>query len=203
MLCAIRNLPQDLVAVGPERSPHIWHFSLNDLNKQGRNLLQEGVAHVVVPCGNEYSVLRLQDKVVRNIINDDRFIDVTAQQTQVFHKERPILRGMLTVQPVLDVLVDVDLVYHLVCVVLEGSRENDNLVELSHQLNKVYTPGANKEVAVRTILNVVDKGLIEIKDQGVLRLFGLSLKRRQEGRCCLWKISEVIWKFSCAGACNS
>ena len=110
---------------------------------------------------------------------------------------------MLTVEPVLDVLVDVDLVYHLVCVVSEGSREDNNLVELSHQLNKVNTPGANKEVAIRTILNVMDKGLIEIKDQGVLRLFGLSLKRRQEGRCCLWKISEVIWKFSCAGACYS
>lgn len=72
------------------------------------------------------------------------------------------MRGMLTIESVLDILVDIDLVDYLVGIVLECCGENDDLEELCHQLDKVHAARAHKEVAVASILNVVDQGLIEI-----------------------------------------
>jgi len=72
------------------------------------------------------------------------------------------LRSMLTIQSVLDILVDIDLVDDLVGIVLESCGENDNLEELGHQLDEVHAARTNQEVAVASIFNIVDEGLIEI-----------------------------------------
>jgi hypothetical protein len=69
---------------------------------------------------------------------------------------------MLAIQSVLDILVDVDLVDDLVGIVLESCGENDDLEELSHQLNEVHATRAHQEVAVASIFNIVDESLIEI-----------------------------------------
>jgi hypothetical protein len=72
------------------------------------------------------------------------------------------LRGMLAIQSVLDILVDIDLVDYLVGIVLESCGENDNLEELGHQLDEVHAARAHQEVAIASIFNIVDQGLIEI-----------------------------------------
>ena len=72
------------------------------------------------------------------------------------------MRGMLTIQSVLDILVDIDLVDDLVGIVLESCGENDDLEELCHQLDEVHAARAHQEVAVASIFNIVDKSLIEI-----------------------------------------
>ena len=69
---------------------------------------------------------------------------------------------MLTIQSVLDILVDIDLVDDLVGIVLESGGENDDLEELGHQLDEVHAARAHKEVAVASIFNIVNQSLIEI-----------------------------------------
>ena len=44
---------------------------------------------------------------------------------------------MLTVEPQLDIVVHVDLVDDLIGIFLEGGRENDDLVVLGHEFNKL------------------------------------------------------------------
>ena len=61
---------------------------------------------------------------------------------------------MLAVESVLDVAVDVNLVDDLVCVVLQSSCEDDDLVELGHQLYEVYAPWSHQEVRVLSILYI-------------------------------------------------
>lgn len=46
---------------------------------------------------------------------------------------------MLTVEPQLDIVVYVNLVYDLIGVLLEGGSENDYLVVLGHEFNKLNT----------------------------------------------------------------
>ena len=72
------------------------------------------------------------------------------------------MRGMLTIKSVLDILVDIDLVDDLVGIVLESCGENDNLEELGHQLDKIHAARAHQEVAIASIFNIMDQGLIEI-----------------------------------------
>ena len=69
---------------------------------------------------------------------------------------------MLTIKSVLDILVDIDLVDDLVGIVLEGSGENNDLEELGHQLDEVHAARAHQEVAIASIFNIVDQGLIQI-----------------------------------------
>ena len=72
------------------------------------------------------------------------------------------MRGMLTIQSVLDILVDIDLVDDLVGIVLESCGENDDLEEFGHQLDEVHAARAHQEVAIASIFNIVDQGLIKI-----------------------------------------
>lgn len=47
---AVRDLSQDLVTVRAEGFAHIWHFLLNNLAQQRRDLIEEAVTHIIVPC---------------------------------------------------------------------------------------------------------------------------------------------------------
>lgn len=80
----------------------------------------------------------MKDEVVRNIIDNDGFVNVASQQAEVFDEERSVLRRVLAVQPVLDVAANVNLVYHLVSVLLKRGCENNDLVVLGHLLNKLH-----------------------------------------------------------------
>ena len=75
---------------------------------------------------------------------------------------------MLTVQSVLYILVDVDLVNDLICIVLQGRGKDDDFVEFGHQFDKIYAAGAHQKVAITAVFNVVNQRLIEIEDEGIL-----------------------------------
>ena len=135
---SIGYLPQDLISVRSQTFPHVWHFLLHQFHQQRRYLLQEVVIHVIIPCRYEYSIVRLEDEVVTDVVYDESLGHVTAKQRQILDEEGSILRSVLTVESVLDVIVNVYLVYDLVCVVLQSCCEDDYLVELSHQLYEVH-----------------------------------------------------------------
>lgn len=60
---------------------------------------------------------------------------------------------MLPVKSILDVFVDVYLINDLICIVLEGSCENDDLVKFGHQFDEIDTTWSHEEIAIRPILN--------------------------------------------------
>ena len=90
---------------------------------------------------------------------------------------------MLTIQTMFDVLVHVDLVDYLVCVVLEGSREDHDLVELGHELDEVDTTWTYQEVTVTTVFYIMNQSLIQIKHQRVPGILLLTFQLWQEWRC--------------------
>ena len=67
---------------------------------------------------------------------------------------------MLSVESVLDVITDVDLVNDLIGILLQRSREDHNLIVLRHRLDKLHTARSHQEEAIVLIFNVVDQCLI-------------------------------------------
>ena len=112
--------------------------------------------HVVIPCANEDSVVRLKDEVVTNIINDDGLVDLPSKQTQVFNKEWSILRCVLPVKSVFNVVADIDLVNDLVCIFLQSRSEDNDLVVFCHSLDELDASWSHKEETVILVLDVVD-----------------------------------------------
>lgn len=92
---------------------------------------------------------------------------------------------MLTIQPVLDVFVNIDLIDDLIGIVLEGRSEDHNLVEFGHELDEIHAARAHQEVAITSVFNIVNKGLIKIKYEGVSTIFCFTFKGRKEGRADL------------------
>ena len=62
---------QHLVSELPQRVTHVRHLLLDDLLQQRRQFGQGRVVHVVEPALDEYTVVRLQLEVLRDIIDDD------------------------------------------------------------------------------------------------------------------------------------
>lgn len=60
----------------------------------------------------------MQNEVVRDVIDNYCPVDVSAQERQVFDKEGTVLRGVLSIESILYVLVHVNLVDDLVRIVL-------------------------------------------------------------------------------------
>ena len=69
---------------------------------------------------------------------------------------------MLTIQPVLNVFIDVNLIDNLVCIVLKSCCEYHNFVEFRHQLNEIHTAWSHKEVTIASIFNIVDERFIQV-----------------------------------------
>lgn len=108
--------------------------------------------HVIVPSRYEDSIIWLQDEVVANVVNDYGLGDVTAEEAQVFHQEWAILTRVLSVQSVFDVVAHVDLIDHLVCVLLQGCSEDDDLVVLRQRFNELHAARSHQEETVILIL---------------------------------------------------
>ena len=140
---SVWDLSQNLISVSSEAFPDIGYLLFNKLNKEWGDLFKEIVAHVVIPSRAEDSIVGLQNEVVTDVVYDDGLWHVSAQQTQVFYQEGPVLRGVLTVEPILDVLVHIYLIDDLVGVVLESCCEDHYLVKLGHQLDEVHTAWTN------------------------------------------------------------
>ena len=101
---------------------------------------------------------------------------------------------MLSIKSILDVLTYVDLVDNLIGILLESCSENDNLVVLSHCLNKLDATRTYKEETFRAIFYIVNKSLIEIKNKCISII--TRLKRIQERRRDLRQVLEVVWENS-------
>ena len=67
---------------------------------------------------------------------------------------------MLSVESVLDVISDIDLVDDLVSILLQSSSENHDLIVLCHSFNKLNTARSDQEEAIVLVFNVVNKCLI-------------------------------------------
>ena len=74
---------------------------------------------------------------------------------------------MLSVEAVFDVVTHIDLVDHLVCVLLEGRREDHDLVVLGHVCDELHAARADQEEAVLAVVYVVDESFIQIEHEGV------------------------------------
>ena len=59
---------------------------------------------------------------------------------------------MLSVQSVLDIVADVDLVDDLIGVFLQGGGKNDDFVVFCHSLDKLHAARSHKEKAIVLVL---------------------------------------------------
>lgn len=196
----IGHLSQHLVPVHSQGFADIGTLIDHDLAKKGSYLVEVAVGLIIVPSRDKNAVVRLQDEVVRNIVDNDRFLHASAQETQVFREERPILRGVLAVQAVLDVLAHIDLVNHLVCVLFERGCENHDFVILGHCFDKLNAAWPHKEVAVMHVLHIVNQSLVEVQNERVNAFF-FRLEGLQKWRKHFRQVCEVIRKLN--RTCNS
>ena len=60
---------------------------------------------------------------------------------------------VLTVEAVLDIVTDINLVDNLVGVLLQGSCENDDFIESGHSLNELNATRSHQEETIVLILN--------------------------------------------------
>ena len=134
---SVHDLPKYLVAILAKGLAHIGHSLLCDVDQERCDLRQVVVVCIVIPRGNEDSVVWLADKVVRDIVNYDCFIHVPAEQRKVLHKERSILGSVLTVKSVCYVAAHVDLINHLVGIFLHRSCKNDDFIILRQSLDEL------------------------------------------------------------------
>jgi len=79
---------------------------------------------------------------------------------------------VLSVQSILNVVLDIDLVDHLISILLQGGSENNNFVVLGHLLDELNAAWADQEEAIVSVLDIVDQGLIQIEDQSISRWVG-------------------------------
>jgi len=135
----------------------IWHLFLNNLDQQGCNFFEESVIHVVVPSANKDPVVRLDDEVVTDVINNYRFVQLAAQQRQIFYKEGSVLGGVLAIQTVLNAFTYVDLVNNLVRVLLQRCSENYDFIVLRHGFNKLNAAWSHHKETLRPILQFLEK----------------------------------------------
>ena len=78
---------------------------------------------------------------------------------------------MLSIKSIPNVFTYVYLVNHLVCILLQSSGENNNLIVLCHGFNEFNTTWPHKEETIILVLNVVYKSLIKIKHECVSVFF--------------------------------
>lgn len=98
---------------------------------------------------------------------------------------------MLSVESVLDVIPNIDLVNDLICILLEGSCENHNLIVPRHCFNKLDTARSDQEETIVLVLDIVDQCLIEIQNEAVAVSL-LGWQRVQKGRRHFGQVGEVI-----------
>lgn len=105
---------------------------------------------------------------------------------------------VLSIQTVLDVVPDVDLVNDLICVLLQRCSEDHDLVVLGHGLDELDATRSHEEKAVVLVFNVVDECFIEVEHERVdwtLRRF----ERVKEGWVHFRQVCKVVREHHSAG----
>ena len=108
-------------------------------------------------------------------------MDVSTQQTQVFHQKGPILGSVLPIKTILDILTHINLIDDLICVFLQRRCKNHNFVIFGHRFDKLDATRSNKEKAIILVLNIVNQRFIKIENQRV-DVFLRMIKGIQERR---------------------
>ena len=195
-MLTLSNLSQNLVSVGSHSNTYIWNALFNELTQKWGDFAQEVILHIIIPGRDENAVVWLQDEVVRDVINNDRTLQITSKKAQVLDQERPILGSVLSIQPIFDVIVHINLVYNLVCILLKSCCEEHDFIVFCHQLNKLNASRSYQEETVLAIFNVVDQCFVQIKNKSVDVVFVCAFKRRKERWRYLGQIGEVVWEDS-------
>ena len=63
---------------------------------------------------------------------------------------------MLSIQPIFDILIHINLVNDLIGVLLKSSSKYHDFIMLSHKLNELNATWPDKEEAIVSIFNVMD-----------------------------------------------
>ena len=63
------------------------------------------------------------------------------------------MASVLTIEAVLDIVTDIDLIDDLVSVLLQGCRKDDNLIVPGHGLDELNTSRSHQEETIVLILN--------------------------------------------------
>ena len=74
---------------------------------------------------------------------------------------------MLSVKPILDIVVHINLINNLIGILLKSSSENYNFVMFGHKLDELDAARSNKEEAVVSVFNIVNKSFVQIKNERI------------------------------------
>ena len=113
--------------------------------EEGRQLKQGRVGFVVEPTLDENAVVGLEREVLGHIVDDDCFVQRTADSTQVLDEHHVVRGGVLSVEAEGDAFVLVDGVEHPIRIVLHRRSENDDLVHLRHLLQELVAARPDPE----------------------------------------------------------
>ena len=104
------------------------------------------VSRVVVPTNNVNSIIRLEVKVLSDVVYDQSFSDITAQDIQIFYIDSALGLATVSVQSVLDQHpLAIYLIEDPVCILFQTCRENNNFEDLAHLLQELDSEGSGLE----------------------------------------------------------
>lgn len=126
-----------------------------DYLPQDWSQFEEGlVLHVIAePRLDLNAIFRLSAEVLRHIVDDDDPFQVPAEQGQIFEVHWAVRHGVLSVKSELHALRGVEIVDDPVCVLLQRSGPNDDLVTLCHQLEELARSWPDHEVASAEVID--------------------------------------------------
>ena len=157
------------------------NLTLNNLGQQRNQFLERSVFSVVVPALDQDPVLRLQLEVLGHVVNNDRPVKLPAQTAQVLEEEAPGRDRVLSVEPVLDYPLRVQVVQDPVGVVLDRRGEDHNLEAGLHLVEKVLKVRPGQVLPVAVVFDVVHHRLVQVQHQGVPVLLELRQERGLAG----------------------
>ena len=105
-----QNLFNHLILQLLQRNPYIINSLLGNLNQNRGQLRQGSIMRVIEPALNKNSIIRLQLEILRNIIHNNNLRQVSSKLTQVLNKKVSLLLAVLSIKPVLDVLISIELI---------------------------------------------------------------------------------------------
>jgi len=145
-----------LVTKLSQRIAHVAHLLLHNFFEERSQFLESSVSHIIKPTFNEDSIVWLQLEVLSHIVHNYGPGEIPAYPTEVFDKNWAVRDRMLPVQPGCYVFILVHLVQHPVRIILHGSCEDHNLVELTHLLKEDVDARPHKKVAFISYFEVMD-----------------------------------------------
>ena len=96
--------------------------------KEGSKFFKGCVGHIIKPRTDENTIIRLILEVFGNVINYNNPWNIPSKFAQILNKHRSSMRGMLSVQSVLNAAIRVKLIQDPVGIVLHRRSKYDHLI---------------------------------------------------------------------------